>query len=71
MREPDDDRDEPTDDECSEAAFEIDDPAALISEIAYLHTDAALLAWCYEQQRLLIDLALEARDESDSDDDHS
>jgi hypothetical protein len=69
MREPDDDRDEPTDDECSEVAFEIADPAALISEIAYLHTDAALLAWCYEQQRLLIDLALEARD--GSDDDHS
>jgi len=67
MREPDDDRDEPTDNECSEAAFEIADPAALISEIAYLHTDAALLAWCYEQQRLLIDLALEARDGSDDD----
>jgi hypothetical protein len=67
MIDPADDRDEPTDDECSEAAFEISDPAALISEIAYLHTDAALLAWCYEQQRLLIDLALEARDGSDDD----
>jgi hypothetical protein len=68
MIDPADDRDEPTDDECSEAAFEISDPAALISEIAYLHTDAALLAWCYEQQRLLIDLALDARnDVSDGD----
>lgn len=62
MREPDDDRDEPTDDECSEAAFDVDDPAALLSEIAYLHTDAALLVWCYAQQQMLIDLALEKRE---------
>jgi len=62
LRDPGDDRDEPTDDECSEAAFDIADPAAVLSEIAYLHTDAALLVWCYAQQQMLIDLALEKRE---------
>jgi hypothetical protein len=61
---PADDRDEPTDDECSEAAFDVDDPAAVLSEIAYLHTDAALLAWCYAQQQMLCDLASEAKAEA-------
>ena len=66
IREPDDDRNEPTDEEIEEAIDRCE-PEDVLVELMSLTTDAEILAWAHAFQRAIHD-AIEINRENDRSD---
>jgi len=69
MREPDDDRDEPTDDEIADhIATHTDCEAEIVDMIRWLSTDKEILQWAHNLRQSIYEAIIEARnDVSDGD----
>ncbi len=68
MREPDDDRDEPTDDEIQEHVSGMTDLDIEVADLMVMESDRDILAWARHLQRRIIEEILEARDDKSHDD---
>jgi hypothetical protein len=68
MREPDDDRDEPTDDEIADHIATHTDCEAEIVDMMWLTTDREILQWAHNLRQSIYEAIIEARnDRSDGD----
>lgn len=68
MREPDDDRDEPTDEEIEEAIDRCE-PEDVLVDLMSLTTDAEILQWAHAFQRSVFDAIEINRENQNSDGD--
>lgn len=65
MREPDDDRDEPTDDEIAEHIATHTDCEAEIADMMWLTSDREILQWAHNLRQSIYDAIIERRSESE------